>query len=91
MRPLEFRLRDLTDARMASPRVVPAFEEIDHAHASFSLARKALAHKHLAFQRREGAPAHRVGVSVARPVPIEGRTPAFLQPTPNAIEIYRAP
>ena len=71
-------------------RVVPAFDELEDRHAGFDLGFEAAAVEQFAFEGGKEALAH--GVVEASPTePIEGRTPASLQRSPKASEVYWLP
>src|SRR5947209_889563 len=50
---------------MSAPRVVPAFDEVEHGKASVGLRAEAFASEQLALERREEALAHGVVVGIA--------------------------
>src|SRR2546425_6867315 len=50
---------------MSAPRIVPAFDEVEHGKASVGLRAEAFAIEQLALERREEALAHGVVVGIA--------------------------
>jgi hypothetical protein len=75
---------------MATPRVVPAFDEIEDREPGLPRRPEPMPVQELALERREEAFAERF-VEASPTLPIDGRTPASAQRWPKATDVYWQP